>query len=126
MDKRELISKLKALQSTLGIVTQAALAETVGTSQQNISVWLDPESESVPSTESLILLGKAAPLQDAVWFWEQAGLSDSAMTALFLKLRKEARSSVRRLWLQEIASGEYAGQWGLFEDDELTGLVDVS
>lgn len=59
-------------------LTQAALAERLGVSPATVSRWIQGKHE--PTAEGYIALGNLAPRQDAVYFWERAGMEVANLT----------------------------------------------
>jgi transcriptional regulator with XRE-family HTH domain len=69
-------------------VTQAGLAERLGVSPATVSRWIQGKIE--PTAEGYVSLGNLAPRNEAMYFWERAGIDVSVFPDA--SLRKAATS----------------------------------
>jgi len=85
----EWADRIRRLLATLKL-SQAELAERLGTSPPTVSRWLSGRHE--PTAESYVALGNLAGQPDGMYFWERAGIESDGFSD---KSFREALSSLR-------------------------------
>ncbi len=87
-------------------VTQAGLSERLGVSPATVSRWIQGKIE--PTAEGYVSLGNLAPRNEAVYFWERAGIDVSNFPDA--SLRKAATSMQVSLQDFALVGGRKASQ----------------
>jgi len=94
--KRSQVKKDSALAKNVERLRKAlqknheGFADALGMSRATISAWLRGDSRRPPSAEALFKLGSLCPnADDAIWFWERAGLNAQAILDASAKIRFE-------------------------------------
>jgi transcriptional regulator with XRE-family HTH domain len=86
--QREISKRVRALR---GSMSQIEFAAALPVARSRVSEW--EAAKRIPSPEHFYRLGSLAPnLDDAIWFWKQAGLDDKQILAAARKIAGELLS----------------------------------
>jgi hypothetical protein len=83
--KAEVRNRIRKIMAELGFSNQAAFAKVLGFQPTTLSAWIT--AASLPSPDAYMTLGKMAPrIEDSLFFWEQAGLTQGAILSAAAKI----------------------------------------
>jgi hypothetical protein len=99
--KAEVRSRIKKVMVNLGIDNQVKFAKRLGFQPTTVNAWLT--GASLPSPDAYMALGREAPnVEDSLFFWECAGLTQNAILLAAAKIEGERIRDVS----SEIAAGK--------------------
>jgi len=85
--KSEVRNRIKKVMAELGLNNQAAFARALGLRPTTLNAWMT--RTSLPSPDAYMALGKVAlSVDDSLFFFEQAGLTEEAILAAAAKIMK--------------------------------------
>jgi hypothetical protein len=98
--KSEVRNRIKKVMADLHIDSQARFAKGLGFQPTTVNAWLT--GASLPSPDAYMTLGRTAPnLEDSIFFWECAGLTQDAILSAAARIEGERTRDIS----SEVAAG---------------------